>query len=99
MSNKLLGISLPQQSKKDILDKIIKYTLSQNSFVHIVSLNPENIVIAQHDKLKKDLGIDYMVGYNSGLQCLQKKVFSLAFISGIKSSSITHGCFKVTWYS
>ena len=55
MSNKLFGISLPQQSKKDILDKIIKYTLSQNSFVHIVSLNPENIVIAQHDKLFKEI--------------------------------------------
>ena len=61
MSNKLLGISLPQQSKKDILDKIIKYTLSQNSFVHIVSLNPENIVIAQHDKLFKEI----VVGHSS----------------------------------
>jgi len=55
MSNKLLGISLPRGSKKDILDKIIKYTLLNKQFIHIVSLNPENIVIAQHDKLFKEI--------------------------------------------
>lgn len=53
MPNILLGITLPKGTKKSILDKIIKYTYANNRFIHVVSINPENIVIAQSDKLFK----------------------------------------------
>lgn len=52
--NKLLGIELPQGKKKDILDKIKKYISSPSGFCHIVSLNPEIMVIAsKNDDFKK----------------------------------------------
>jgi len=55
MNQKLLGIPLPKYSKKYILDKIKKDTLSKSRFIHITSLNPENLVIAQEDKLYKEI--------------------------------------------
>ncbi len=55
MNQKLLGISLPKYSKKYILDKIKKDTLSKSHFIHITSLNPENIIIAQEDTLFKEI--------------------------------------------
>src|SRR3989339_432993 len=52
--NKILGITIPLQSKQDILEKIIKYLSSPKGFFHIISLNPENLVIAQkNQKFKK----------------------------------------------
>lgn len=48
--NKILGIPIPQDDKKNILEKIIKFIEKPRSFLHIVSLNPENLVIAQENK-------------------------------------------------
>jgi len=48
--NKILGILITKQSKKDILEKIKKYFINPNGFLHIVSLNLENIIMAQEDK-------------------------------------------------
>ncbi len=45
----LLGIRLNNQSKKDILEKIKKYIEEPAGFFHIVSLNPENLIIAQEN--------------------------------------------------
>lgn len=47
MKQKLLGIYIEKESKKDILEKIEKYLKNPKGFFHIVSLNPENMVIAQ----------------------------------------------------
>ncbi|MFH1827315.1 MAG: WecB/TagA/CpsF family glycosyltransferase [bacterium] len=55
MKKRLLGINIPMTSKKDILDKIKKYTLQKKDLIHIISLNPENIVIAQNDRLFKKI--------------------------------------------
>ena len=49
----ILGIQVKKQSKGDILDKIIKYTVNPRGFFHIVSLNPENLVIAHNEELFK----------------------------------------------
>ncbi len=46
--NKILGITVIPQSKKNILEKIKKYLENPTDFFHIVSLNPENLVIAQN---------------------------------------------------
>ncbi len=50
MSNKnLFGISIENRSKKEILEKIKKFIGDPRDFLHIVSLNPENIVTAQEN--------------------------------------------------
>jgi len=50
-SNRLLGITIDKQTKRDILEKIKKYFLQPTGFFHIVSLNPENLVVVTQDKL------------------------------------------------
>lgn len=49
-SRKLLGIDLPIESKKTVLEKIKKYSESPEGWLHIVSLNTENIVIARENE-------------------------------------------------
>ena len=47
LKNKILGIEILPFSKKNILEKIKKYIKNPAGFFHVVSLNPENLVIAQ----------------------------------------------------
>lgn len=49
----ILGISIPIQSKQTILEKILKYIEKPNGSFHIVSLNPENLVVATENDLFK----------------------------------------------
>lgn len=49
LKKNLLGISVEPLSKKDILEKIKKNIQQPAEFFHVVSLNPENIVIAQQN--------------------------------------------------
>ncbi len=51
--NSFFNIPLENNSKKDIREKIIKYIKSPHGFFHIISLNPENLVIASHDDMFK----------------------------------------------
>jgi len=56
MNQKMLGVTIERQTQNDILDKIVKNITSQAGFLHIVSLNPENLVIAQeNEKFRKAL--------------------------------------------
>lgn len=48
--NKILGVTVISQTKSDILEKIIKYIKSPKKLLHIVCLNPENMVIAKENK-------------------------------------------------
>lgn len=58
---KILGIQVQSESKRTILDKIIKYISQPTDFFHIVSLNPENLVIATENQgFKKVLQIAQM---------------------------------------
>lgn len=52
---KILGITIPIQEKKEILEKIIKYIKNPRGFFHIVSLNPENLIICQENKKFKKI--------------------------------------------
>ncbi len=53
-SNKILDISIPKDSKKNILEKIKKCIRNPSEFCHIISLNPEILVLAQkNEKFKK----------------------------------------------
>jgi N-acetylglucosaminyldiphosphoundecaprenol N-acetyl-beta-D-mannosaminyltransferase len=51
--NKMLNISINQETKKSILEKILLYIHKPTGFFHIVSLNPENIVITTENELFK----------------------------------------------
>lgn len=53
---KILGIQIQPESKQSILEKIIKYIVHPVDFMHIVSLNPENLVISmENNEFKKTL--------------------------------------------
>lgn len=47
-NNRLLSIPVHNAGKKEILEKISLFIDKPRGFFHIVSLNPENIVIAHH---------------------------------------------------
>jgi N-acetylglucosaminyldiphosphoundecaprenol N-acetyl-beta-D-mannosaminyltransferase len=49
MTTKFLKIDIQNHSKKEVLEKIKKYIQKPDGFFHIVSLNPENVVIAQNN--------------------------------------------------
>lgn len=48
--NKVLGITVQNVTKKEILEQCKKYIDTGKSFVHIVSLNPENLVVSHENK-------------------------------------------------
>jgi N-acetylglucosaminyldiphosphoundecaprenol N-acetyl-beta-D-mannosaminyltransferase len=52
---RLLGISLKNVASNDILEDIKKYIRGTNEFCHIVSLNPENMVVASEDNEFKEI--------------------------------------------
>ncbi len=47
--NKILNITIPYNRKSDILYKIRKYILKPKGFFHVVSLNPENMVLTREN--------------------------------------------------
>lgn len=51
--NKILDISINPETRTGILEKIIKYIGQPRGLFHIVSLNPENLVITTENKLFK----------------------------------------------
>ncbi|MCX7996697.1 MAG: WecB/TagA/CpsF family glycosyltransferase [Patescibacteria group bacterium] len=48
-TNKLLSIPIPTDSKETILEDISKTVSQQINMIHVVSLNPETMIIAQDD--------------------------------------------------
>jgi len=48
--NKILGITITPESRTSILEKIIKYIGQPQELFHIVSLNPENLVVATENE-------------------------------------------------
>jgi N-acetylglucosaminyldiphosphoundecaprenol N-acetyl-beta-D-mannosaminyltransferase len=52
-SNKILGITIISETKSTILEKILKYIGKTSDFFHIVSLNPENLVISTENPIFK----------------------------------------------
>lgn len=48
--NKIFEILIPTESKLDILYKIKKYFKNPQGFFHIISLNPENLILANECK-------------------------------------------------
>lgn len=51
----ILGISISEQSKQTVLEKILKYIEKPSGFFHIVSLNPENLIVTTENSLFKQV--------------------------------------------
>lgn len=49
----LLGITVPTETSTIILEEIKKYISLKKKFCHVVSLNPENLVVAQKNMIFK----------------------------------------------
>lgn len=66
----LLGIPIDPLTTNDILDKIKMYQSPPRRFVHIVSINPENIVIAQENPQFKQVCINSDLALTDGIGVL-----------------------------
>ena len=55
MEKALLGIRLNSRGRSDILEQIKKYISNPRGTIHIVSINPENLITAQENKLFKKI--------------------------------------------
>jgi len=44
------GVTINNQTNHEVLEEIKKYIVSHNQFCHVVSINPENVIIAQEYK-------------------------------------------------
>ena len=53
--NKILGITVTIESKSSVLEKILLYIGKPTGIFHIISLNPENMVITTEDQLFKKI--------------------------------------------
>jgi len=51
--NNILNITINPETKKTVLEKILLYIEKPTGFLHIVSLNSENMVVATEDELFK----------------------------------------------
>lgn len=49
-AQKMLGVVIPTELKSEVREQIKKCLISHGKFTHVVSLNPENIVIAQENE-------------------------------------------------
>ena len=50
MKKKFLNIAIKPLSRENILERIDMFIRNPYAFFHIVSLNPENVIIAQADE-------------------------------------------------
>jgi len=55
VSDKILSIDIPNESKKTILEKMLKGQREKTQFTHVISINPEILVIIQKNQLFKDI--------------------------------------------
>jgi N-acetylglucosaminyldiphosphoundecaprenol N-acetyl-beta-D-mannosaminyltransferase len=76
----LAGVPIDPLSQKDVLDKIKLYLSSNRKFIHIVSINPENVVIAQDNKTymsvcqRSDLALTDGIGVLLGARLFGKSI-------------------------
>ena len=63
----ILGVSVNMDPTNYILENIKKGLLSQRVFTHVVSLNPENIVLTLHDDLFKRIVLEAEITINDGI--------------------------------
>lgn len=65
--NNIFKIPIENLKKKDILEKIEKYIAHPSGFFHIVSLNPENIVLSEENNAFKQVIITAQIRLIDGV--------------------------------
>jgi len=86
-NKKLLDIGIEKQSKIEVLEKIKKFLAFPNECLHIVSLNPENLVVAEENaefkKALKDAQIKIVDGIGVALAAKIKGIEVGERITGV----------------
>jgi len=65
--NQILGITIGAEKPEVILEQIIKGLVGNKDFVHVLSLNPENIVLSTKDALFKRIIAEATYTINDGV--------------------------------
>ncbi len=81
----LFGYSFRMPRKREILEQIIKYIGSREPYYHIVSLNPENAVLANQNREFKEVVVTARAVIADGVGI----VLAVQMIKGIKPDHIT----------
>ena len=66
-NKQILGIPIGSERPQIILEQIIKGLLANKEFAHVVSLNPENLVLSSKDPLFKKIIIEAKYTINDGI--------------------------------
>jgi N-acetylglucosaminyldiphosphoundecaprenol N-acetyl-beta-D-mannosaminyltransferase len=66
-NKKVLGIKIDNDTKEQILEKIAKFIKRPEGFFHIVSLNPENLVVAHENNAFKEVFERTQIRINDGV--------------------------------
>lgn len=66
-TSQILGIPIGSESTESILEKIRKGLHSHGDFVHVVSLNPENVLLTTKDGLFKRIVLEAEYTINDGI--------------------------------
>ena len=82
---RLLEIGIETHQKEEILEQIIKYINNPTHFIHIVSLNPENMVIAQDNQEFKIALKQAQIKINDGVGIL----LACSILNNLKPPRIT----------
>lgn len=64
---KLLGVEVGYDSEKDILEKIKKVIENPKEFYHVVSINPENVIISQKTRTFREVIGKAQIKINDGV--------------------------------
>lgn len=90
--NNLLGVLIKNQKIDDILEKIRIYLHNPYTFFHVVSLNPENMMIAREDleyqKILSEADIQLIDGIGIALGCSILKIPIGGRVTGVDFMNI-----------
>jgi len=102
-AKKIIDVLLVAKTKKvmildsDVLffkkpTEIIRWA-KDNKARNLFNWDPFDTEVSMHQKLKKNLDLEYSTGYNSGLQCLTRDVFNIKFLENYLSYCYKHESF------
>ncbi len=85
MKSNIFGIPVDDRSPKLVLEQIKKGLKSRAKFVHVVSLNPENLVVANGDPEFHEIVTEAQIRINDGIGT----VLAIQILNGVKVPRLT----------
>lgn len=80
-TNQILGIPIGSEKPEIILEQIIKGLVARKDFIHVVSLNPENLVLSTKDPLFRKIILEADFTINDGVGIvLASQILNTAFV-------------------